>query len=266
MLSGSLAADEQRSARLNAFERHWRCRTGDLPCSGRGSQTWRSPCPLPHPEGDRRPLQFSASPIIRSVVAITAWFPEFQAGCRRALIVEKSGRATGEWLRSRVRQPANRGKRRPVTARPSKSFEGCRHIIGLFQRLAGCAQWQAGPSTVADPLAAITLVVIGLSAATCTHDLLLGCGLYAAIVGASVGAIMEIASQSADRVLLLGPLQVIQNRAQLPLPPSRKVRGLLAYLAMAPRPVTREKLCELFWDVADDPKSELRWCLSSYGR
>ena len=46
------------------------------------------------------------------------------------------------------------------------------------------------------------------------------------------------------------------------LPPSRKVRALLAYLAMAPRPVTREKLCELFWDVADDPRSELRWCLS----
>jgi len=73
---------------------------------------------------------------------------------------------------------------------------------------------------------------------------------------------MEIASQSPDRVLLLGPLQVILNRAQLPLPPSRKVRALLAYLAVAPRPVTREKLCELFWDVADDPKSELRWCLS----
>ena len=52
------------------------------------------------------------------------------------------------------------------------------------------------------------------------------------------------------------------ERIQLPLPPSRKVRALLAYLAMAPRPVTREKLCELFWDVADDPKSELRWCLS----
>jgi hypothetical protein len=73
---------------------------------------------------------------------------------------------------------------------------------------------------------------------------------------------MEMASLSADHVLLLGPLQVIQNGAQLPLPPSRKVRALLAYLAMAPRPVTREKLCELFWDVADDPRSELRWCLS----
>jgi hypothetical protein len=34
---------------------------------------------------------------------------------------------------------------------------------------------------------------------------------------------MEMASLPADHVLLLGPLQVIQNRAQLPLPPSRKV-------------------------------------------
>jgi TolB-like protein len=31
---------------------------------------------------------------------------------------------------------------------------------------------------------------------------------------------------------------------------------------MAPRPITREKLCDIFWDVADDPRSELRWCLS----
>jgi DNA-binding SARP family transcriptional activator len=73
---------------------------------------------------------------------------------------------------------------------------------------------------------------------------------------------MGTASPSSDRVLLLGPLQVIQNGTQLSLPPSRKARALLAYLAMAPRPVTREKLCELFWDVANDPKSELRWCLS----
>src|SRR5262245_31594310 len=73
---------------------------------------------------------------------------------------------------------------------------------------------------------------------------------------------METASLSADRVLLLGPLQVIQNGAQEPLPPSRKVRALLAYLAMAPRPVSRERLCELLWDVADDPRGELRWCLS----
>jgi DNA-binding SARP family transcriptional activator/TolB-like protein/Flp pilus assembly protein TadD len=73
---------------------------------------------------------------------------------------------------------------------------------------------------------------------------------------------MEMARTPADRLLFLGPLQVIQNGVELPLPPSRKVRALLAYLAMAPRPVTREKLCELLWDAADDPRSELRWCLS----
>src|SRR5882757_2427179 len=73
---------------------------------------------------------------------------------------------------------------------------------------------------------------------------------------------MEMVTQSADRVLLLGPLQVIQNGRTLPQPPSRKVRALLAYLAMAGRPISREKLCELLWDVADDPRSELRWCLS----
>jgi DNA-binding SARP family transcriptional activator/TolB-like protein len=71
-----------------------------------------------------------------------------------------------------------------------------------------------------------------------------------------------MASLSADRVLLLGPLQVIQNGVPLNQPPSRKVRALLGYLAMAPRPVSREKLCDLLWDVADDPRSELRWCLS----
>lgn len=73
---------------------------------------------------------------------------------------------------------------------------------------------------------------------------------------------MEMESPPVDRVLLLGPLQVMRNGTQLPLPPSRKARALLAYLAMAPRPTGREHLCELFWDVADDPRSELRWCLS----
>ena len=73
---------------------------------------------------------------------------------------------------------------------------------------------------------------------------------------------METARLPVDRVLLLGPLQVIQNGAPLSQPRSRKVRALLGYLAMAPRPVTREKLRELFWEVADDPRSELRRCLS----
>lgn len=36
----------------------------------------------------------------------------------------------------------------------------------------------------------------------------------------------------------------------------------LPYLALAPRPVSRSQLCELFWDMPDDPRSELRWSLA----
>ena len=46
------------------------------------------------------------------------------------------------------------------------------------------------------------------------------------------------------------------------LPTSRKVRGLLAYLALASHAVQRSHLCELLWDVPNDPRGELRWCLS----
>jgi hypothetical protein len=52
---------------------------------------------------------------------------------------------------------------------------------------------------------------------------------YAACVGANVGASMEMASLSADHVLLLGAFQIIRNGAQLPLPRSRKARALLAF-------------------------------------
>lgn len=48
----------------------------------------------------------------------------------------------------------------------------------------------------------------------------------------------------------------------LSLPNSRKVRALIAYLALAARPVPRTQLCELLGDVANDPRGELRWCLS----
>jgi len=65
---------------------------------------------------------------------------------------------------------------------------------------------------------------------------------------------------------LLGPLAIQRDGAALPLPASRKVRGLLAYLALAPRPVTRGQLCDLLWDVPNDPRAELRWCLSKIRR
>ena len=61
---------------------------------------------------------------------------------------------------------------------------------------------------------------------------------------------------------MLGPLRVSRRGRPVALPASRKVRALLAYLALAPKPVARGPLCELLWDVPNDPRGELRWCLS----
>lgn len=63
-------------------------------------------------------------------------------------------------------------------------------------------------------------------------------------------------------VRLLGPLTVAHGGVSVTLPSSRKLRALLAYLALAPHPVGRSRLCELLWDVPNDPRGELRWCLS----
>lgn len=50
--------------------------------------------------------------------------------------------------------------------------------------------------------------------------------------------------------------------AEVPLPASRKARALLGFLIATDRPHRRERLCELFWDLPDDPKAALRWSLS----
>lgn len=63
-------------------------------------------------------------------------------------------------------------------------------------------------------------------------------------------------------IRMLGPLTVRRQGITLELPQSRKVRALLAYLALTPRAVARSQLCELLWDVPNDPRGELRWCLS----
>lgn len=63
-------------------------------------------------------------------------------------------------------------------------------------------------------------------------------------------------------VRMLGPLTIVRNGTMLALPASRKVRALFAYLALAPRAVGRSRLCELFWDIPNDPRGELRWSLS----
>jgi DNA-binding SARP family transcriptional activator/tetratricopeptide (TPR) repeat protein len=64
------------------------------------------------------------------------------------------------------------------------------------------------------------------------------------------------------QIRLLGPLTVARSGAPTALPRSRKLRALLAYLALAPRPCSRSALCELLWEVPNDPRGELRWCLS----
>jgi len=66
----------------------------------------------------------------------------------------------------------------------------------------------------------------------------------------------------AFEICLLGPLTVRRGGIAKPLPTSRKVRALLAYLALASHPATRSQLCALLWDVPNDPRGELRWCLS----
>jgi len=67
-------------------------------------------------------------------------------------------------------------------------------------------------------------------------------------------------------IRLLGPFEIRREGVALELPASRKVRALLAYLALAPRPVTRGQLVDLLWDAANDPRGELRWCLSKIRR
>lgn len=64
------------------------------------------------------------------------------------------------------------------------------------------------------------------------------------------------------RFRLLGALELERGGEVLTLPASRKVRALLGYLVLASRPVARSQICELLWDVPNDPRGELRWSLS----
>jgi len=61
---------------------------------------------------------------------------------------------------------------------------------------------------------------------------------------------------------LLGPLRVERDGEPVDLPPSKKARALLGYLATTGREHRRQQLSDLLWDVADDPRGGLRWCLS----
>lgn len=61
---------------------------------------------------------------------------------------------------------------------------------------------------------------------------------------------------------VLGELQILRGRQAVALPPSRKTRALLGFLAITQRPHRRERLCEMFWELPDDPRGSLRWALS----
>lgn len=61
---------------------------------------------------------------------------------------------------------------------------------------------------------------------------------------------------------MLGEFEVFDSERKLDLPTSRKTRALLAYLGAVSGRHTRSKLCDLFFDRAEDPRAALRWSLS----
>jgi DNA-binding SARP family transcriptional activator len=65
---------------------------------------------------------------------------------------------------------------------------------------------------------------------------------------------------------LLGDFEVLHDGKVQDLPPSRKTRALLAFLALHERQFRREYLCELLWEIPDDPRGSLRWSLSKLRR
>jgi pimeloyl-ACP methyl ester carboxylesterase/DNA-binding SARP family transcriptional activator len=63
-------------------------------------------------------------------------------------------------------------------------------------------------------------------------------------------------------IRVLGDFLVLREGVQQDLPQSRKTRALLAYLVLTGRRHRRDRLCEMFWDIPDDPRASLRWSLS----
>ncbi|SDA81163.1 alpha/beta fold hydrolase [Mesorhizobium qingshengii] len=63
-------------------------------------------------------------------------------------------------------------------------------------------------------------------------------------------------------IKVLGQLVVLRDDREIALTPSKKTRALLAYLAVTNRRQRRDHLCQMFWDIPDDPRASLRWSLS----
>src|SRR5262245_61077463 len=71
-----------------------------------------------------------------------------------------------------------------------------------------------------------------------------------------------MARNDALALRFLGEIALERGGQRLPLPQSKKTRALLAYLVLNQRSQRRDRLCSLFWDIADDPRGALRWSLS----
>src|SRR5262245_11404734 len=64
------------------------------------------------------------------------------------------------------------------------------------------------------------------------------------------------------QIKVLGELAVLRDGQEIVLPPSKKTRALLAYLAVINRRQRRDYLCQMLWNIPDDPRASLRWSLS----
>ncbi len=91
-------------------------------------------------------------------------------------------------------------------------------------------------------------------------------GVFASVDGRCIVDAVPSSRSASRRAALglrfLGEIEVLRGAQRLALPPSKKTRALLAYLVVTGRPQRRDRLCTMFWDVADDPRAALRWSLS----
>ncbi len=82
----------------------------------------------------------------------------------------------------------------------------------------------------------------------------------------AAGHALQSAAMGSLALKFLGDLEIARGGERVELPPSRKTRALLAYLALTGRAFRREHLCELLWEIPDDPRGSLRWSLSKLRR
>lgn len=61
---------------------------------------------------------------------------------------------------------------------------------------------------------------------------------------------------------VFGQMRLVRDDRIHLSPVTRKTRAILGFLALSPRPVSRQRLCEMFFDLPDDPRASLRWSLT----